>query len=154
MEQISGGMNMTQDSGKEMFLEFQNLTDRKDKLKADLEKVQARLTQLEPLLLNWFGEMDMQSVRAGGRTFYVARTLHAGRDGVEQNEFCQAFHSAGLEDLVTEQVNSQRLSAWVREQAAELDAGATPEEIKAHLPGPIRDVIKIAEVYNVRSRKA
>lgn len=154
MEQISGGMNMTQDSGKEMFLEFQNLTDRKAKLKADLEQVQARLTQLEPMLLNWFGEMDMQSVKAGGRTFFVHRQLWAGRNGVEQNEFCAAFHSAGLEDLVTEQVNSQRLSAWVREQAAELEAGATPEEIKAHLPGPIRDVIKVSEQFSVRSRRS
>ena len=141
-------------SNTAMFLEFQELTEKKAALKADLEQTQARLNELEPRLLEWFGSMDMQSVRAAGRTFYVARTLWAGRDGVEPEQFCQAFHSAGLEDLVTEQVNSQRLSAWVREQAAELEAGATPEEIKAHLPGPIREVIKVSEVFSVRSRKS
>lgn len=140
-------------SNTAMFLEFQELTEKKATLKNDLEQTQARLNELEPRLLDWFESMDMQSVRAAGRTFYISRKLWAGRDGVEPEQFTQAFHAAGLNDLVTEQVNSNRLSAWVREQAAELEAGASPDEIKAHLPGPIREVIKIAEQFSVRSRR-
>ncbi len=140
---------------KDMFLEFQALTDRKARLKAELDQVQARLTQLEPVLLDWMNDMGMTNVKAGGRCFYIRRSLWAGRQGeVSQDDYCRAFHAAGLEDLVAEQVNSQRLSAWVREQAAELDGTATPEEIVAHLPHALQGIVKVSEIFSVRSRKS
>lgn len=142
-------------NGLTQFTEFQALTERKAAIDAELKGIKARLADLEPRLLEFMTEMGMQSIKAGGRTFYIHRQLWAGKlADADPHQFAEIMRALGLGDMVKESVNAQTLSSWVREQAAELDGAATPEEIVAALPEELRGIVKISEVYSVRSRKS
>jgi len=138
----------------ELFLEFQELTERKAVIAADAKKVAARLAALEPQLIDFFTESGLQSIKAGGRNFYLHRSLFAGKNPeTEPDVFCDAMREAGLDELVGESVNANRLSAYIRERAADLEEGASPNDIIAALPESLREMVKVAEIYSVRSRK-
>ena len=142
-------------NGLAQFSEFQQLTERKAAIDAELKGIKARLADLEPKLLAFFEDMGMQSVKANGRTFYIHRQLWAGKlADADAHAFAEAMRAIGLGDMVKESVNAQTLSSWVREQAAELEPGSSPEEIVAALPEGLRGLMKVSEVFSVRSRKS
>lgn len=70
------------------------------------------------------------------------------RDGDYQSA-CDALVEAGLGDFVGPRFNTNTLSAWVREQG---EAGESPEEIAARLPGNLAQALSITESFKLVTR--
>lgn len=126
-------------------------------LEAELKRVKAEMSALEPKIIEEMMDLGMTKAGVNGRTFYIARTLHAGAaNGLGKEPVIAALKAAGYTEYVSETYNSQSLSALIRDFDREITdgrGGAPVEQIVAALPDPMREAIAIAEVFNLRSRK-
>lgn len=78
-----------------------------------VESIKARRQVVEEQLLEQFAETGTSSVRVNGRTVSMRRDLYSKI--LDAERLNDALREAGFGDLVEEKVNSQRLSALVRE---------------------------------------
>ena len=123
------------------FVELDGEIDRAD---AALKALKEERAQLVDQLLDGFADAGMTNVTIGNHTVYTTRQTWAGVDPEKKEEAKEALRAYGLDAFVKEQVNSQQLSAWVRERR-EADEG---------IPPAIADVIRITEKWDVRVRRA
>ena len=93
--------------------------------------------QLERELVEAFADAGVQNVNVDGKTVYLHRSVYAQRKpGVTTDDVKQALRDAGVGELVTETVNSNTLSAYVRELTEDDDAPGLPPAVAAVLePG-------------------
>lgn len=117
-------------------------------LEERLAEIKKEQGPLEEQALEALAGDGISSMRMNGRTVYVERRLWAGLEVPEgesrldaQRRAFEAFHAAGLDDFLT--LSTQRLSAWVRER----------EELGEPIPPEIAELIKVSEVFSLRSRK-
>jgi hypothetical protein len=146
-------------------IEYAEAQNRSDKLKAELQAIDARCKELDPLVLDWFQRAGAQSVNLAGRTIYIRRELWAGKTAEAGNmtadEIQECFARAGLEGFCEPRINTQSLSAWVREQFAQAKGFAKaarsnsmeidPESV---LPAALRGVVKVTEQFKLGVRKS
>lgn len=134
---------------------FVALADRKDALETELKQIKAQMAAMKPSLSEQMLESGMQSTNIDGRTVYLQRQLWASFKPPEDQEDIgvNAFLEAKLGWLVKATVNSQTLSAYVREQA-EFNDAQDMEDVIASLPEQIRPFVKVSEVFDIRARKA
>ncbi len=114
----------------------------KQDVEARLDKLKARLAELEERLLDQFTEAGVQRITVGADTVYLQRMLWTNpKDGNREGAIL-ALQTAGLGDLVQTKVdyNTNTFNAWVREQ----DKAGQP------LPDPIQGAFSVAEVYHLR----
>lgn len=98
---------------------------------------------LEGELVEAFSEAQMQNVNLDGKTVYLHRSTFAQRKaGVETEDLKAGLRAAGADDLITETVNAQTLSAYVRELTEDDDAPGLPE--------PLVDLLELGERYAIR----
>ena len=136
--------------------EFAELTVRSKYIDDEQKQIKAKLEILEPVLLEQMADEGMQNVRLGGRTYYIRRDLFASpSEGHDKVGVIAALKEAELGDYVSETYNSSSLSAYVRslKQEAENNESMTTNEIKALLPKPLQDVLRVGENYRLASRK-
>jgi len=140
--------------------EFVALEKRKRDLEAELKAVAARLEDLEQALVPQFLNDGVASMRVDGRTVYIARDIHASPAN-DRAEVIDALKRSDLGQYVSENYNTQSLKAFVREVAEEVrlrceqeDRLFTEEEVRAALPAPLGNSLKISFVHSLRSRKA
>jgi hypothetical protein len=120
---------------------YVRLADDERALKADLEWLQKQKQEIEPLILAYWIEHEKTLEKfEDGTTLYAHRQVWASHGGDAQRAV-SALRSAGLDELVT--VNSQTLSAWVRERQA------NGEEI----PPEVGEAILITERTSLRTRR-
>lgn len=123
---------------------FVELTKKKRRLDAELKKIKERISEIEPLLLNDMVEGAMQSMKIDGTTLYIKSQLWAGvSDGATYHDAVEGLRDAGLGDLVEEKFNTNRLSAYFREQMRD---SLNPDEVE--LPKGI----KLTEKFSVGTR--
>jgi hypothetical protein len=123
--------------------EYAKLESKRQKLGADLDAIKARQEELREAVLEYFSRQGIDKLSLEGRTLYVREELWAGReDGVSNEEAASALEAAGLGDYAGIRINTQKLSAYVRELAR------NEEEI----PAPLKGVIKVSQVYKIGSR--
>jgi hypothetical protein len=143
------------------YIEYGLLTDRELALKAELKEVSEKKKELGDFLLDEMADngMEKMTVRLGEdengqpvcKTLFVRRQLWAGhKDGMEK--LIAALKDTGYSDLVGERVNTNTLSAMVRE----LDANNNldPEDIIAMLPERLAKAIKVTAKVELRARNA
>lgn len=146
---ISGGLDT------ERLRRFVALENRKKELKAELEAVEAELTELDADLQPEFVEAGIQSVRCDGRTLYLHRQFWAGMVDGDRPRAVTALRTAGMDDYVFETFNTQSLSAYVRERVKSgQEDGQLVEDVYMLLPDSFRGAINVTEKINIRSRKA
>lgn len=111
----------------------------------------AEADKLEREILEAFVDAEVQSVQVDGSTVYLERKLWAQKETdpstdepVPTEVVVEALNAAGLGDFVQEGYNTNTLSAYLRD----LDENEEP------LPPALRGVIKAAEVFKIRYRKA
>lgn len=132
--------------------EFVAVRDEMDALESQLEKLKAKKAPLVDELLEMFAEEGVQNIKLeDGRTIYLYSQLRAGgwkdESGAVHTEVtAQALTEAGFDDLVSVTVNSNTLSAWVREQPRD-------ELNRPILPDGLGDKMTIYTLYDVRVRK-
>lgn len=131
------------------------LKKRADELDAELKDVKNRMAELEPEVETFFMDNGIQKQSVDGRTVYIATEVWASAGGDKQAA-CDALKESGLGEYVSDNFNSQSLSAWVREQYKEWQAEnplGTIEEFKATLHPKMQESIKISETHKIKVRK-
>lgn len=119
------------------------LTKDKRLLENNLKAVKALIADKEPEILEHFAKYGLQNLNQEGVTIYVKRDQWAAREkGVETEQVIQALHDAGLSEFAAPKVNTQSLSAYLRE--LDRDGEAFPNELEG--------IIKLTETYKIGSR--
>ena len=143
-------MNMTK------VKQYVNLHAKKTKLEAELASVKEKLTELEPFILEQFEKAGIQNMKVGDWKPYVHSQIWASVDKSNPRAM-EILKANGLADLVSETVNSQSLSAYVREQVRlyeDADSKNLEEVLKQALPDELLDVLKVSEKTSLRVVKA
>ena len=124
------------------------LTQKKRELQAQLDTLNETLTQREEALLARFGDegVDSVKIRVGKESFslFPRRELWASiLAGMEKQAF-SLLRRNKYGDLIKEKVNTQSLSALVREM----------DKDGKKLPPAWAKVLKVTEKYRIGTRKA
>ncbi len=110
---------------------------------AEAKAIKEEADKLEAELIDAFAEAGVQNINVDGKTVYLHRSVYARRcEGVGLEDVKAALRAAGAGDLVTETVNANTLSAYVRELTEEDDAPGLPE--------PLIGVLEPGERFGVR----
>lgn len=147
-------MNMEQLRG------FVSLQNQKRDLDAELKRVKQELDDLEQALVPQFIEDGVQSMKVDGRTVSLGQDIYASPLN-DREEVIGALKASELGQYVSENYNTQSLTAFVREVAREVAARAEKErrpydeaDVREALPEPLGRVLKISFVHCLRSRRA
>jgi hypothetical protein len=109
-----------------------------------IASTEAKAIKDEADLLEMFSEAGLQNVNVDGKTVYLHRSTFAQRkEGVTAEDVKAGLRAAGAGELVTETVNANTLSAYVRELEEDGGPGLPPELV---------DILLLGERYAVRIR--
>ena len=128
--------------------EFATLTKEKRDLQGQLDALNEVLTQREGALLSRFGDEGVESVKIKlGKeafTLFPRRELWASVVAGMEKSLFRLLRRNHYGDLIKEKVNTQSLSALVREF----------DQAGKGLPASWAKVVKVAEKYRIGTRKA
>lgn len=124
--------------------ELAELRDRKKALDEELKNVNTRIAEVEEELANKMLNEEIQSFQRSGRTFYVTTKIFANAVPERKSELFTWLKENGYGDMVTETVNHNTLSAFVREMLSETD----------QLPEGLEELVNVFEKTTVGVRKA
>jgi len=137
--------------------EFIELDTLRKSAESEAEKIKERMAELEPQIMERFENAGMQSMKSKqGQVIYIRRQLWAGAKNGADVLLLEALKSVGLGDMVKEKVNTQTLSAYIREQEEEQfgkNVKASPDDIISVLPEPLRAAVAVTEKYSLHTRK-
>lgn len=122
---------------------YRELYDAHKGAEAEAKAVKDELLALEAELVEAYVDAETQSVNVDGKTIYLHRSVFAQRkEGADADDVKAALLADGLSELVTETVNSNTLSAYVREATEGDDSPGLPENLAA--------VIEPGERFGIR----
>lgn len=135
---------------------FIDLDEQRKRKEGEVDTIKEELALLEPLIMERFENAGMQSMKsAQGATIYIRRELWASAADGAELLLLESLKAIGLGDMVKEKVNTQTLSAFVREQEKEHFPGVTrPEDIMKVLPQQLQYALKLTEKFSLRTRKS
>jgi hypothetical protein len=122
----------------------------------DIDKLKEQLALLEAQLLERFENAGQQSFKSKqGVTVYIHRQLWAGAADGNAALLMETLRAEGLGVLVKESVNTQTLSAYVRECAREAfgKEEKTVEDIIHILPARLQPAIQLTDKFSLRTRR-
>lgn len=135
----------------------------KKKAEAEYDKANAKLTELEPQVLDHFEKTGMRKSTLGGFTIYLKEELWAGKidKDVEPAKLRRAFDDAGMSSYCEPNINVNVLSAWVREEyekavdrAKQAKANDLEIDPASVLPEALKPFIKVSRKHKVGALKA
>jgi len=135
---------------------FIELDEQRKAKEGEIDAIKEELAALEPQIMERFENAGMQSMKSKqGTTLYIRRELWAGAAEGSENVLLHTLKVIGLGDMVKEKVNTQTLSAYVREQEKEHFNGSVrkPDEIISILPAPLQAAVALTEKFSLRTRK-
>lgn len=94
-----------------------------------------------------FGQLGINEIKTSEMTTFLKRSVHGSLIAATKPEAITKLKEEGLEFLVKEEVNQQTFDKWVREQE-------TDERDMPLIPDPIKPFVSVAEIYEVKGRKA
>ena len=118
------------------------LTARKKEQEAALSDTAAEIAEMERLLLLGFALNQTQSVKVSGKTVYRYTRLLANTPPESFQAAADALAAMGLGHMVKPNINSQSLSALVREYW----------DSKEDLPADLTAAIKVVELSKIGVR--
>lgn len=121
-----------------------DLKRRKKELEDELKEVNAMIAKTDEELSTIMLEEELQSFNRNGQTFYVNTKTYASAVPDKKHELFAWLKNHGYGDMVTETVNANTLSAWVREQLEESES----------LPEGLEELVNVYEKTTVGIRKA
>ena len=95
------------------------LRDRKDELESKLKQVNMDIDNADWHLSNLMAETETQNFTRAGTMFCLTTKTRASAMSGQKNELFAALRGEGYGDLITETVNANSLSSFVKEQIAE-----------------------------------
>lgn len=139
---------MNQYKSEDMFVladKLKELRDRKSELEERAKANQAELEQVMLALSEQMAASETQSFNRSGLLFYLNSKTYAAAKAGQKFELFDALKKQGFGSLITETVNANSLSAFVREQI---------EENEDTLPEWLEDKVNVFEKVSVGVRKA
>lgn len=121
-----------------------DLKRRKKELEDKLKEVNAMIAKTDEELSTIMLEEELQSFNRNGQTFYVNTKTYASAVPDKKHELFAWLKNHGYGDMVTETVNANTLSAFVREMLSETD----------QLPEDLEELVNVYEKTTVGIRKA
>lgn len=113
-----------------------------ESIEAALKAAKEVLENRERAMLALFEE-GAQNIKIDGVTVYLHRQLWARPVATSKEQLAEELKASDLAGFVHENINTQQLSAWVRELEA------TGQEV----PARIQPLLEVTEQFSVRSRK-
>ena len=108
----------------EMFMladKLKELKERKAELAEDTKKNNAEIEETEYKLSLEMASSETQSFNRSGTLFYLCTKLYASSVKENMAELYEALKNEGYGSLITETVNANSLSAFVKEQMVDND---------------------------------
>jgi hypothetical protein len=143
----------------EQLKEFVCLENAKKDLDAELKQVKQKLDDLEQALVPQFIQDGVQKMTVDGRTVALVHDIYAS-PMYDRDDVVTALKESELGQYVAENYNTNSLTAFVREVKREVEAQAQQEQrpydeddIRAALPKPLGQALKISFVHKLSSRK-
>lgn len=95
------------------------LRDRKEELEAELKQVNMDIDNADWHLSNLMAETETQNFTRAGTMFCLTTKTRASAKAGQKDELFAALRGEGFGDMITETVNANSLSSFVKEQIAE-----------------------------------
>ena len=121
------------------------LRDRKEALEAELKQVNVDIDDADWHLSNLMAERETQNFTRAGTMFCLTTKTRANAAPGRKDELFDALRAEGYGDMITETVNANSLSSFVKEQIAE-----NGDELPSWLHG----LVNVFEKTTVGVRKA
>lgn len=144
----------------EQLKEFVCLENKKKELDAEQKQVKQQLDDLEQVLVPQFIQDGIQKMTVDGRTVSLVHDIYAS-PLYDREDVVAALKQSELGQYVAENYNTNSLTAFVREVKREVESQAQQEQrpydeedIRAALPAPLGQALKISFVHTLSSRKA
>ena len=97
------------------------LRERKDELAEETKANNAEIEQAEFQLSQLMASTETQSFQRAGTLFYLTTKTYASANKEQKDELFEALRNEGYGSLITETINANSLSAFVKEQMSEND---------------------------------
>ena len=123
----------------EMADELKAYKEKKKELEAEVKAITAEIERLDLELSDAMAEAEVERFSRNGSTFYLSSRLYASPVAGKKEELFAALKENGYGSIVTETVNANTLSSFVKEQMAEND-----EEVPAWLAEKISTFEKVS----------
>lgn len=95
------------------------LRERKEELEAELKQVNMDIDNADWHLSNLMAETETQNFTRAGTMFCLTTKTRASAKAGQKDELFAALRGEGFGDMITETVNANSLSSFVKEQIAE-----------------------------------
>ena len=125
--------------------ELKRLRDRKTELEAQVKAIGKKIEDTDYRLGELMAETETQNFTRAGTMFYLVTKTHASAIADNKDELFKAMRKNGFDSLITETVNANKLSSFVKEQI---------EENGDALPGWLSGLVKVFDKTNVGVRNA
>lgn len=109
----------------EMADKLKTLQEKKKDLEAQTKVLSAEIAQLDEQLSDAMTEAELDRFSRNGSTFYLKSRLFASPVAGRKDEMMKALKENGYGSLVTETVNANTLSSFIKEQR-EISGGDVP----------------------------
>lgn len=100
---------------------LKELRERKAELADETKANNAEIEQAEYDLSQLMAQTETQSFQRAGMLFYLTTKTYASADKEHKDELFDVLRNEGYGSLITETVNANSLSAFVKEQMSEND---------------------------------
>lgn len=132
------------DSMFELADELKSLREEKAEAEEALKRINAQIADTDERLSSLMMDSETQNFTRSGTMFSLRTQTRASATAGRKDELFAALRAVGFGDLITEQVNANSLSAFVKEQTVE-NADA--------LPGWLDGLVNVYEQTTVSLRK-
>ena len=100
---------------------LKELRERKAELAEETKANNAEIEKTELELSQLMAQTETQSFQRAGTLFYLATKTYASANKEQKDELFDALRNEGYGSLITETINANSLSAFVKEQMSEND---------------------------------
>ena len=100
---------------------LKDLKERKAELAEETKANNAEIEQAEFQLSQLMASTETQSFQRAGILFYLTTKTYASANKEQKDELFDALRNEGYGSLITETINANSLSAFVKEQMSEND---------------------------------
>ena len=100
---------------------LKELRERKSELAEETKANNAEIEQAEFQLSQLMANTETQSFQRAGILFYLTTKTYASANKEQKDELFDAHRNEGYGSLITETINANSLSAFVKEQMSEND---------------------------------
>lgn len=121
------------------------LREQKETAEKELQEINAKIDETDYRLSEMMAESETQNFTRGGVMFYLVTKTRASAVAGSKDELFTVLRREGYGELVTETVNANSLSSFVKEQIEENDDV---------LPDWLSGLVNVFEKTSVGVRKA